>query len=582
MRLSIAGIVTATALGLAVVAMAPAQGTPPAAAEARSSTPPNVIIILTDDQRAGTEVGMPIVMRELAGKGVRFPNAFVPTSWCCPSRASLLTGKYSHGTGVWENTSTDSYGAWPAFANGGEEKDTLATRLNDMGYRTGLFGKYLNGLDEAPPRYKPPGWDVFAGLVRGSYWNYRLSNDPIAGRPGRRTYLTDELGQQTARFIRSTPADTPLFAMFTPFAPHMPFDPGPYAGETRRRGLTAKVMRETQWPSPSVNQEDMTGYPRYMQRLKPSETFDKREGYTLDQVLMRTQDMLLGVDTSVGTILEALRETGRLDNTLIVFASDNGYLLGEHRLQRKNVPYDRSIRVPLLMRFDGRLGRGVIDDRVAAANIDIYATVMDALGTSNPAVDGRTLLSTSPYRSGVLLEATLWRSLRRPAYCGWRERDFLFVRYSTGEEEFYDYREDPYELRNAIEDPRYASLIDTMRERVREECNPRPPTFTWSASGARARPPSAPMNVVARAQQRTSVVEVSWRAPRETYGAPPTLFRVTSTPSGLDCEVRPADGNGLDCSFTRAQPGVAYTFSVAAVSDAGTSDPALSNAVVLE
>lgn len=582
MRWSIAGLLPVAAVGIVLASLAPVHGAPPATADSRASTPPNVVIIITDDQRAGTEVGMPIVMRELAGKGVRFPNSFVPTSWCCPSRTSLLTGKYSHNTGVWENTSVDSYGAWPAFANGGEEKDTLATRLNDMGYRTGLFGKYLNGLEEAPPRYKPPGWDVFAGLLKGSYWNYHLSNDPLAGRPGRRTYLTDELGAQTARFIRSTPADTPLFAMFTPFAPHMPFDPGPYAGETRRRGLTARVMKETQWPSPSINQEDMTGYPRYMQKLKPSETFDKREGYTLDQVLMRTQDMLIGVDKSVGTIIEALRETGRLDNTLIVLVSDNGYLLGEHRLQRKNVPYDRSIRVPLIMRFDGRLGRGVVDERVAAANIDIYATVMDALGTSNPAVDGRTLLSSSPYRSGVLLEATSWRNLRRPAYCGWRERDFLFVRYSTGEEEFYDYREDPYELRNAVEDPRYASLVDSMRQRVREECNPRPPTFTWSPSQSRSQPPSPPLNVVARAQPRAAVIDVTWRAPRDTYGTPPELFRVTSTPAGLDCQVRPSDGDGLACTFLGAEPGVEYVFSVDAISEGGTSDTAQSNPVVLQ
>ena len=103
---------------------------------AAAAVRPNVLLILTDDQRAGTQVAMPTVMDELVGAGTSYPNAFVPTSWCCPSRVSLLTGKFAHNTGVWENASSSAWGAWSAFAKGGEETDTLATRLDAAGYRT--------------------------------------------------------------------------------------------------------------------------------------------------------------------------------------------------------------------------------------------------------------------------------------------------------------------------------------------------------------------------------------------------------------------------------------------------------------
>lgn len=458
----------------AAIAQAPAVAAP------RTPDKPNVVIILTDDQRYGTEVGMPTVMSEIVERGVTFSNAFVPTSWCCPSRVSLLTGNFSHTSGVWENTSTVPYGAWPAFHRLGGEADTIATRLDDAGYRTGLFGKYLNGIDKAPQGYVPPGWDVFDALKRPGPWNYSFVSDADrAKEPKPKTYLTDELADRTVEFIESTPNDEPLFAVLTPYAPHLPFVAGPYAGTAKKAGVMPRVRAATGLPSPAINQADMTGYPEWMQGLPRTRTFTKGKPVDLSSVIRLQQDMLMGIDAAVADVMDALERTDRLRDTIIVFASDNGYLLGEHRLQRKNTPYDASIRVPLAIRYDRAVSAGVVDDRVAVANTDVYATIMELADVAPAEADGRSLL-TAEARDGVVLEAAPWRGKGRPAYCGWREEDFVFVRYATGEEEAYDYITDPYELVNVAADPSYADRVAQARERAMRECDPVPPLFTWT------------------------------------------------------------------------------------------------------
>ena len=463
---------------VSILAAAGAHAAHPHADEARAAEQPNVVIILTDDQRYGTEVGMPTVMAELADRGVTFPNAFVPTSWCCPSRASLLTGNLAQTHGVWENTAAVPYGAWPAFTRLGGEADTLATRLDTAGYRTGLFGKYLNGIDKAPEGYVPPGWDVFDALKVPGPWKYRFTSD--VGRVKQpRPYLTDELATRAVDFIASTPRDEPLFALVTPYAPHLPFVAGPYTGAAQRAGVMPAVRSASGFPSPAVNQADMSGYPRWMQGLPVSWTFAKGKPVGLTRVIRMQQDMLMGVDAAVADIVKALEDSGRLQDTIIVFASDNGFLLGEHRLQRKNTPYDGSIRVPLVIRYDRALPAGAVDKRVAIANTDVYSTVMELTGVPSDAVDGRSLFAEVP-RDGLVLEAAPWRGNGRPAYCGWREEDFVFVRYATGEEEAYDYDADPHELSNVAGDPAYAARVAAARERTRVECDPMPPLFSWT------------------------------------------------------------------------------------------------------
>jgi len=552
-------IAPALALGLifslggpvgAALAPTPAPSAMAAAVTSRDKAEaPNVLLILTDDQRANTLVGMPRVMEELVGKGTTYPNAFVPTSWCCPSRASLLSGKFAHNSGVWENAQASAWGAWSAFANGGEESDTLATRLDDAGYRTGLFGKYLNDTVAQGEDYLPPGWDAFDAFLGGNYTRYRLSSDEKPVRKDRR-YLTDLLADRTLDFIESTPEDTPFFAYFSPFAPHYPYDAGPYAGSTRAAGLLDDIEAATSFPSPSTNQEDMSGYPRWMQKIEPSDTWDNEgrknsETMTLEDVIERQADTLMGVDAAVGRMIDALRESGRLDNTLIVFMSDNGYAWGEHRLQGKNTPYDVSVRVPLVMRLDGTLPAGVEDPRVVAANVDAHATILDIAGVKPGRIDGQSTLRSD--RDGVVMEAMRWVGARgRPAYCGIRTEDRLYVRYSTGEEELYDYTRDPYELTNLAGDPAYADDKAALKKRTREDCSPMPPGFAWDKREPRLRPPTN----VQVTWESEGVALVTWRAPSDV-GLEMPAYRVylgATTRGKPVCEVESVRlSKGLRC-----------------------------------
>jgi arylsulfatase A-like enzyme len=496
----------------------------PAVSARDDAAPPNVLLILTDDQRANTLVGMPRVMEELVGQGTTYPNAFVPTSWCCPSRASLLSGKFAHNSGVWENARASAWGSWSAFANGGEESDTLATRLNDAGYRTGLFGKYLNDTTAQDEAYLPPGWDAFDAFLGGNYTRYRLSSDERPVRKDRR-YLTDALADRTLDFIDSTPADTPFFAYFSPFAPHYPYDAGPYAGATREAGLLDDIEAATNFPSPATNQADMAGYPRWMQKLEASDMWDNEgrnnsEEMTLSDVIERQADTLMGVDAAIGRMIDSLRESGRLDNTVIVFLSDNGYAWGEHRLQGKNTPYDVSVRVPLVMRFDGTLKAGVEDTRIVAANVDVHATILDLAGVKPGRIDGLSAVTSE--RDGLVMEAMRWVGKRgRPAYCGYRTDDRLYVRYSTGEEELYDYSRDPFELDNVAADPAYAVEKQALKRQTREACSPTPPGFAWDK---REVPLRAPTNVQATWETSESAV-ITWRAPA-WVGAELPAYRV--------------------------------------------------------
>lgn len=517
-----AAVLAVTGATVAVTPPSP-QAAPVGTLPARQ---PNVLLILTDDQRAGTHVGMPHVANELAANGVTFTNAFVPTSWCCPSRASLLSGKLAHNNGVWENSTGSAWGAWAAFARGGEEADTLATRLDTAGYRTGLFGKYLNDTDRAGRGFTPPGWDDWHAFIGGGYTRYRLSSDPEPVR-GERRYLTDELADRTLDFITSTPEGTPFFAYFSPFAPHYPYDAGPYSGATRAAGLLDDIVAATGYPSPATDQAHMAGYPRWMRDL-PRGTQWRQDGkrnpvtgLDLDTVIEQQADTLWGVDQAIGRLLDTLENDGRLADTIVVFVSDNGYAWGEHRLQGKNTPHDVSVRVPLLMRYDRGLPAGAVDDRVVAANIDVHATILDLAGVPAGDIDGVSVRDAA--RSGVVMEAMPWDKHKRPAYCGWRTRDALYVRYATGEEELYDYTSDPHELDNLADDPAWREQRSRLAQAARAACSPAPPGFTWGAKQPRVAPPTD----VTGTWAGSSALQITWRA-SATSGTRMPVYVVTA------------------------------------------------------
>ena len=184
----------------------------------------------------------------------------------------------------------------------------------------------------------------------------------------------------------------------------------------------------------------------------------------------------MAVDDAVAAIVAALQHSGRLRDTMIVFMSDNGYLNGEHRIIGKNVPYEEATSIPLVIRWDGRVRAGAVDARLTN-NVDIAATIADAAGATMT-TDGQSLLGNER-RTGLLLEAAYAVKYKRPAYCGWRDDDWLFAHYTTGEEELYSVRNDPQELHNLAADPGQSAVLARLRAVTKTACNPVPPTFHW-------------------------------------------------------------------------------------------------------
>jgi Sulfatase len=296
--------------------------------------PPNIVLILTDDQRFDTLEYMPIVRQTLGKHGVTFTNAYVSNPVCCPSRASILTGLYSHSTGVYTNSFAGGFAAF-------DDSSTIATWLRDAGYHTGLFGKYLNGYETT---YVPPGWDRwFATQGSAAYYRYRATSDGAVIEFGDEPtdYATSVIGEEAISFIQETPTEQPLFAYVSVPAPHDPSIAAP--GDERA------FDKLEPWRPLSFNERDVKDKPLYI-RNNPWLKADRRR--EIDVARIRQVRSLLAVDRLVEDIVDVLRETGRLQNTIVVFTSDNGVLWGEHRWDSKDVPYEESIRVPLIVRYD--------------------------------------------------------------------------------------------------------------------------------------------------------------------------------------------------------------------------------------
>ena len=305
--------------------------------------------IVTDDQRWDTLWAMPHVRDLLADRGTTFSNAFVVNPLCCPSRSSILTGNYSHTTGVYRET--PPFGAFPSFHDG----STIATWLHDQGYTTGLFGKYIDAYQHAAlTGYVPPGWDRWAAFVRSRYLDYKLTidGDIRTYGDGPSDYSTNVLGSLAERFIRDTSG--PIFVEYAPAAPHAPRDPG--------SAVPGSLRHPAPWRPPSYDEPDVSDKPSYIRDLPPL-SGDVRAA--VDGFRQNQYRTLLSVDSQVEALVGALRDTGRLGNTLIVFTSDNG-IVGEHRWVKKEVPYEESIRVPLVVRRSadgGRRGGDVVGAR---------------------------------------------------------------------------------------------------------------------------------------------------------------------------------------------------------------------------
>ncbi len=423
---------------------------------------------------------MPIVEEALAAHGVTFTNSFVVNPLCCPSRVSVLTGRYSHSTGVYLNR--PPHGGFEDF----RDAATIATVLHGAGYRTGLFGKYLNGYGTRAQdlTYIPPGWDDWLAFAGGyGYYDYALTDGGRIERYGRgpSDYSTRVLAGRAATFIRDTKG--PLFLYFAPYAPHAPATPPPGYGDA--------FAHFSWWKPPSYNERDRSDKPAYIRSLPP---LTKRELGQIERFRREQLETSLGVDDAVRTILDALVKTGRLRTTFIVYTSDNGVAWGEHPLSaaRKLVPYEEPIRVPLVIRYDPLIGEQPSEDGHLVLNIDLAPTMAALAGVSLPRADGRSLLpllSTErepPWRSDFLVEHLAGLpDPKVPTYCAVRSERYKYVLYQTGEEELYDLVHDPHELENLAGHARVTSVQRALRARLATLCNPPPPGFTALAGDGR-------------------------------------------------------------------------------------------------
>ena len=397
---------------------------------ASAAAEPNIVVVMTDDQRADTLVHMPNV---LGLGGTVYERAYAVQPLCCPSRASLLTGQYPHEHQI----KTNSPSAEQVHAL---ETAALPTWLEAAGYRTGYGGKYLNGYPYDEP-YVPAGWDEWYALVS--------ANDPatnpaftdgqgVEQRAAHETRVVEEFGLD---FISDHAGEDPLFLVLAPFAPHAR-DTGDDPGEHPVPVPMAQDVDSFAGaiaPGAKARVEDMSDKTPFLRRFP---AFDHERA---DLFWQRMLEAIQGVDRMVGAVRTELEDQGEWDETILIFTSDNGYMLGEHRLWAKDVPYEESARVPLVVS-----GPGFKDANASrlVANVDLPRTIA-RLAEVKPGLpqEGRALMARQ--RRRLLLEGG-GRTGNRPVRRGWRAlvtRRWSYLNWGgDGGRELYDLRSDPAQL----------------------------------------------------------------------------------------------------------------------------------------
>ena len=413
-----------------------------AAREAEGATAkPNIVFILADDMRKDDLKYMPKTRSVLGDKGMSFSNAFVSNALCCPTRATIMRGQYSHNTGVWTNKG--SSGGVQAYRNKGNEKDNMATRLDAAGYRTGLFGKYLN--EYSGTKDKPPGWDRWFAHTGGThYYDYEVNDDARILRFGSTSadYETDVIANHVKTFIGTIAnGGEPFFAYVAPRAPHTPATPAS-RDKHAYDGLKARRL-------PSFNEKNVSDKPPWIRKLPRLSDAKKAK---IDNRAEKRAETLQALDDLVAGIVSKLVDSGVLSNTYVFFTSDNGWHGGEHRIPKEKWrPYEEDVHMPLLVRGPGVAPRHKAHKLVL--DTDYLPTITDLADVHTPNyVDGRSLQpvlegDTTAWRSAILLEAAASYS---PAYRGIRTSDGRkYVEYAGGKKELYNLGRDPYELRNS-------------------------------------------------------------------------------------------------------------------------------------
>jgi arylsulfatase A-like enzyme len=452
------------------LALVPPLMAPTTAANAASS--PNIVIIMTDDQRWDTVTSqyMPHLTRILSqNPSIIYTNAFVPNSLCCPSRTSTLTGDYSHTTGVYGNGG--QWGGFMSFTLQPEgssissvnDATTMAVDLQQAGYRTALVGKYLNQYPRGHYDYVPPGWNRWFSVGTGVYYNYRAASNGKKSRlfgTAPKDYITRVLTARATSFI-DAPSTKPFFLYYATTAPHEPSIADPR--DVGRFDLNG-------YAQPASFGKAEAGAPNYIQALP----WDSNRVKMVNSLHRRQLDAIYGVDRSIGKVWSAIPE-----NTVVLFMSDNGMLWGEHRWDNKQVPYNESLRVPIMIvgkDLQTPLPSTTTDSRIVL-NVDVVPTLEAMAGVvSGHPLEGLNMFTSA--REDFVLEHWQGAAAQVPTYCGIRSADWMYVRYNKDEEAIkeglYDENVDPWEMNNLAvtdpADPSVATELQTMRDRAATLC----------------------------------------------------------------------------------------------------------------
>ena len=440
----------------------------------KAANGPNFLLVLADDQAQNTFKAryMPNTFREVVDPGSYLVNGIASPPLCCPDRAGLITGDYSHNNGVFINQ--------PGYKDLLHPENVLPIWLQRAGYNTAFIGKYLNNYSRAAGNVPPPGYE-YANFIDGhvGYYDYKLEDGKTVRKYGSKPsdYETKVLTNSSVDFLhRAAQRPDPFFLWTAYYSPHVqrkeeirqcPDSPQPPNLAAYRAAKDAKLPKD-----PSYNERDVSDKESAIAKRHPMTEEEIR--YT-EQSYRCTVAAAGALDDAVGKLVKTLRDDGELDDTVIVFASDNGYFFGEHRVPKgKGRVYEPSINVPMAIRVPPKYRSGDQPRNVkdVVSNQDVAPTFLDLAGGLPSCysdeqcrrIDGRSMMpllggaGTWPHDRGVLVDAHKYAAIRT--------KRWVYSELEDAQREMFDLRNDPYELQNVAHDQSYSGERKRLARRL--------------------------------------------------------------------------------------------------------------------
>ncbi len=470
------------------VAAPSAPSAPSAAAAAAEGEQPNILLITSDDQNDFELKWMPKTMRLLAGNGINFTDGLNPHPICCPARAEILTGEYGHNNGVHHNSGP--WGGYSALVNNGWVDQNIGSWLSDAGYKTAFIGKPLNNYQ--PESRRLEGWDTWNPTVNKSTYAYYgtefLDDDGVGTTTYNNKYVADVVRDKTKNLISSwSRTEEPFFIWASHVGPHGAHRTFNRQRSTRVGGRAAAIPADRHVNSFADLAFPVRNKPSYREvgrsvRDKPAPIVDQsREQKQSGEFFQRRVESLQAIDEANAASIRALRNAGELDNTVVVYVSDNGYQLGEHGLEGKNYVYQENLQIPFLMRAPDMAGGRQLN--MAASLVDLAPTFLDYAGAGvleavrqkgytdglslrGVVAQGRMPNDTTLIQAGDPKLPWLWRGVRTSRY--------TYAEWSQGYYELYDRKADRFELDNLVgpgtgrlQDRRYRAVLFELKQRYR-------------------------------------------------------------------------------------------------------------------